>query len=137
MNFPQENKVFQRPCRIVLLPSYFLATTVVNQYDRSIFNMVGSLGKWFRRGPLRVGHGIPSSTAGICEARACLERLALMLGASLPLGSCGPGKSPASGKSPQSGNQVAPGQTWPNHCGSPTPEARGDEILQFQPQDME
>ena len=31
VNFPQENKVFQRPCRSVLLPSYFfVATTVVN-----------------------------------------------------------------------------------------------------------
>ena len=30
VNFPQENKVFQRPCRSVLLPSYLLAATVVN-----------------------------------------------------------------------------------------------------------
>ena len=44
VHFPQENKVFQRPCRIILLPSYFFPTTVVNWYDRSIFNMTGSLG---------------------------------------------------------------------------------------------
>ena len=30
VNFPQENKVFQRPCRSVLLPSYCFANTVVN-----------------------------------------------------------------------------------------------------------
>ena len=36
LGFPQENKVFQRPCRSVLL---------VNYYDRSIFSMAGSLGK--------------------------------------------------------------------------------------------
>ena len=29
-----------------LLPSYFFDTTVVNWYDRSIFNMAVSLGKW-------------------------------------------------------------------------------------------
>ena len=28
--FSPGNKVFQRPCRIVLLPSHFFATTVVN-----------------------------------------------------------------------------------------------------------
>ena len=44
MKFPQENKLFQRPCRSVLLPSYFFATTVVNEYDRSTFNIPGSLG---------------------------------------------------------------------------------------------
>ena len=42
--FSKENKVFQRPCHSVFLPSYFFATTVVNQYDRSIFNMAGPLG---------------------------------------------------------------------------------------------
>ena len=44
VNFPQEDKVFQRPCHSVLLPSYFFATTVGNEYDRSVFNMTGSLG---------------------------------------------------------------------------------------------
>ena len=44
MNFRKENKVFQRPCRSVLLPSYCFATTVVNYYDRSIFSMTGYLG---------------------------------------------------------------------------------------------
>ena len=37
MNFPQENEVFQRPCRRVL-------PMVVNYYDRSIFSMTGSMG---------------------------------------------------------------------------------------------
>ena len=31
MLFPQENKVFQRPCRSVLLLSYCFATSVVNR----------------------------------------------------------------------------------------------------------
>ena len=44
MNYPKENKVFQRPCHTVLLPPQCFATTVVNYYDRSIFSMVGSLG---------------------------------------------------------------------------------------------
>ena len=48
MNFPQENKVFQRPRRSVLLPPYCLATTIVNYYDRSIFSMTGSFGKVLR-----------------------------------------------------------------------------------------
>ena len=45
MNFPQENKVFQRPRRSDLLPSLCFATTVVNYYDHSSFSMTGSLGK--------------------------------------------------------------------------------------------
>ena len=40
--------MFQRPCRIILLPSYFSPPPVVNSYDRSIFNMTGSLGFWYR-----------------------------------------------------------------------------------------
>ena len=39
MNLLQENKVFQRPCRSVLLPLYCFAITIVNSYDRSIFNI--------------------------------------------------------------------------------------------------
>ena len=43
MHFPQENKVFQRPCRIILLPSYFSQ----HHSDRSIFNMTqGPLGNF-------------------------------------------------------------------------------------------
>ena len=42
-DFPLGNQVFQRPCRSVLLPSYCFTTIVVNEYDRSIFNMIGSL----------------------------------------------------------------------------------------------
>ena len=44
MYFPLENKVFQRPCCRVLLPSWYFATTVVNYYDNSILSMARSLG---------------------------------------------------------------------------------------------
>ena len=43
MNFAQENKVFQRPCRSGVLPPVVFTPTVVNYYDCSNFSMAGSL----------------------------------------------------------------------------------------------
>ena len=57
MNFPKVNKVFQRPCRSVLLPPQRFATNVLNYYDRSIFSRAGSLGidsQAIRKNRLRV-----------------------------------------------------------------------------------
>ena len=46
MKFPQGKQDVSETLPYCLLPSYFFATTIVNEYDRSIFNMTGSLGLW-------------------------------------------------------------------------------------------
>ena len=65
--------MFQRPCCSVLLPAYYLATTVVNEYDHSIFSMEWSLGQLSRNCPHRGGNFERGEKALSCGREAVWE----------------------------------------------------------------